>query len=82
MFGEATQRCIDADFPIHEQRAIRLRARGQDPGFQKIITSSVQIMAPTAEEELYLTPMKTPICLLDAKEAFEGLSGHPSAPSV
>ncbi|KAJ1493893.1 peptidase family M49-domain-containing protein [Baffinella frigidus] len=31
-------------------------------------------MAPTAEEELFLTPLKTPICLLDAKEAFEGLS--------
>lgn len=38
-------------------------------------------MAPTAEEELFLTPLKTPICLLDAKEAFEGLSGRPPDPA-
>jgi hypothetical protein len=36
-------------------------------------------MAPTAaEKELYLTPVSTPICVLDAKEAFDGLTGPKS----
>ena len=29
---------------------------------------------PSAEDELYITPILTPICALDATEAFNGLA--------